>query len=61
MKPIEQQKLFLSVQVLIEKAQQSVVRNINLIMVATHFQIGHMIVEDGQRRQTYAAYGTATI
>ncbi|HTD41881.1 MAG TPA: PDDEXK nuclease domain-containing protein [Mucilaginibacter sp.] len=61
MKPVERQKLFLSVQELIEQAQQSVVRNINLIMVATHFQIGRMIVEDEQGGQTYAAYGTATI
>jgi predicted nuclease of restriction endonuclease-like (RecB) superfamily len=61
MKPIEQQKLFLSVQELIEKAQQSVVRNVNLIMVATHFQIGQMIVEDEQGGLTYAAYGTGTI
>jgi len=61
MKPVEQQKLFLSVQELIEQAQQRVVKNINLIMVATHFQIGRMIVEDEQGGQTYAAYGKATV
>ncbi|QXV64039.1 DUF1016 family protein [Mucilaginibacter sp. 21P] len=61
MKPTSNDKLFLSVEELIEKAQVRVVRHINLMMVATHFQIGRMIVEDEQDGQTYATYGAATI
>jgi len=61
MKPHQKDKLFLSVRELIENAQRSVVKSININMVLTHFQIGRMIVEDEQGGQTYASYGAATI
>lgn len=61
MKPTNNEKLFLSVEELIEKAQVGIVGHINLMMVATHFQIGRMIVEYEQDGQTYATYGAATI
>lgn len=61
MKPAEQQKLFLSVQELIENAKRSIVRNVNSTMVVTYFQIGRMIVEDEQKGAAYAQYGGQTI
>lgn len=61
MKPERQLQLFQSVQELIEKAQQSIVRYVNTTMVATYFQIGRMIVEDEQQGKAYATYGKETI
>jgi len=61
MKPEQQHQLFQSVQELIEKAQQSIVRSVNSTMVATYFQIGRMIVEDEQQGKAYATYGNETI
>lgn len=40
MKPEQQNQLFKSVQELIEKAQLSIVRNVNFTIVFTHFEIG---------------------
>lgn len=54
-------QLFQSVQELIEKARQSIVRKINSTMVTTYFQIGRMIVEDEQGGSSYAEYGTGTM
>lgn len=61
MKPEKQHQVFQSVQELIEKTQQSIVRNVNSTMVATYFQIGRMIVEDEQQGKAYATYGKETI
>lgn len=61
MKPEQQIQLFQSVQELIEKAQQSIVRNVNSTMVNTYFQIGRMIVDDEQGGVSYAQYGANTL
>jgi len=53
--------LFENVRLLIQQAQQHVVRNINTTMLITYFQIGKMIVEDEQRGKQRAAYATETL
>jgi len=61
MMPAEQQKLFRSVQELIENARSSVVKQVNSTMVLTYFQVGRMIIEDEQGGASYAEYGTNTM
>ena len=54
-------KLFQSVKILIEKAQQNVVRNVNTTMLLTYFEIGRMIVEDEQQGKQRAGYAKETL
>lgn len=61
MNSLQTNDLFLSVQELIEKAQSTIVRNVNSTMVLTYLHIGRMIVEDEQNGKTFAAYGAETI
>lgn len=42
---------------LLQKARQSVVRNVNHTMVYTYYEIGRIIVEDEQRGKERAEYG----
>ena len=43
---------------LVEQARQSVVRNINSTMVFTYYHIGRMLVEEWQKGEKRAEYGT---
>lgn len=54
-------KLLQAVKSLIIESQQHVVRNVNLTMLLTYFEIGRMIVEDEQNRQSRATYSEQTI
>jgi hypothetical protein len=42
---------------LITQARQTVIRNINSVMVYTYYEIGRMIVEDEQKGSKKAEYG----
>lgn len=56
-KAVKQSQLFSSIKSLIQEAQKSIVRNVNMTMLITYFQIGRMIVEeeqDGKHRAEYA-------
>jgi len=61
MKQNQVNQLFQSVRVLIEEAQNYIVRNVNSTMVFTYFQIGRMIVEDEQNGNERAAYAMETL
>ncbi|MES2428884.1 MAG: PDDEXK nuclease domain-containing protein [Bacteroidota bacterium] len=56
MKPMNNDKLFLSVKELIENARSYVVRNVNTAMLYTNYTIGQMIVEEEQNGNTRAGY-----
>jgi len=53
--------LFNSIKSLIEEAKQQIVRNVNHIIVYTHFEIGKMIVEDEQKGKERAGYAEKTL
>ncbi|MBX2921673.1 MAG: hypothetical protein KF746_05700 [Chitinophagaceae bacterium] len=58
---INTNRLFKAVKLLIEQAQQQVVRNVNTVMLLSYFQIGRMIVEDEQKGTRRAGYAKETI
>jgi len=43
---------------LIEQARQAVTRNVNSVMVVTYYHIGRMLVEEWQKGEERAEYGT---
>lgn len=53
--------LYSSVKHLIENAKSKIVRNINMTMIMTYFQIGEMIVEDEQSGRDRAEYSKETL
>lgn len=53
--------LFESVKIIIAETQRYIVRNINQEMILAYFQIGKMIVEDGQQGNQRAEYAKETI
>lgn len=53
--------LFNSIKLLIEEAKQKTVRNVNSIMVYTHFEIGEKIVENEQQGKQRAGYAEKTL
>ncbi|MBF6643956.1 MULTISPECIES: PDDEXK nuclease domain-containing protein [Chryseobacterium] len=53
--------LYSSVKHLIENAKNNIVRNINMTMIMTYFQIGEMIVEDEQSGRDRAEYSKETL
>lgn len=58
-KPATQSKqLFRSVKLLLEAAQNHVVKNINTTMLFTYFHIGRMIVENEQKGLHRAGYAS---
>lgn len=58
---INTNRLFKAVKLLIEQAQQHVIRNVNTTMLLTYFQIGRMIVKDEQKGTRRAGYAKETI
>lgn|ERR1019366_5874349 len=53
--------LFLSIKLLIEEAKQKVVRNVNSIIVYTHFEIGKIIIKNEQKGKKRAQYAKKTL
>jgi predicted nuclease of restriction endonuclease-like (RecB) superfamily len=53
--------LYSSVRHLIENAKDKIVRNINMTMIITYFQIGEIIVEDEQSGRDRAEYSKETL
>jgi predicted nuclease of restriction endonuclease-like (RecB) superfamily len=53
--------LFKSIKDLIVEAQKSIVRNVNLSLIVTYFEIGRMIVEEEQKGQSRAGYSEQTL
>ena len=53
--------LYSSVKHLIENAKSKIVRNINMTMIITYYQIGEMIVEDEQSGRDRAEYSKETL
>lgn len=53
--------LYSSVKHLIENAKSKIVRNINMTMIMTYFQIGEIIVEDEQSGRDRAEYSKETL
>lgn len=53
--------LFKSIKELIVEAQKDIVRNVNLSLIVTYFEIGRMIVEEEQRGQSRAEYAEQTL
>ena len=53
--------LYSSVRHLIENAKSKIVRNINMTMIMTYFQIGEIIVEDEQSGRDRAEYSKETL
>ena len=53
--------LYSSVKHLIENAKSKIVRNINMTMIMTYYQIGEMIVEDEQSGRDRAEYSKETL
>ncbi|WPO84165.1 PDDEXK nuclease domain-containing protein [Chryseobacterium sp. JJR-5R] len=53
--------LYSSVRYLIENAKSKIVRNINMTMIMTYFQIGEIIVEDEQSGKGRAEYSKETL
>ncbi len=56
-KDIQNKALFQQVVVLLQNAQQQVLRTVNSTMVYTYFEIGRMIVEEEQNGKDRAEYG----
>ena len=56
-KEIQNKALFQQVVVLLQNAQQQVLRTVNSTMVYTYFEIGRMIVEEEQNGNDRAEYG----
>ena len=48
--------LFNSIKPLIEEARAKIIRNVNSVVVYTHFEIGKMIVQHEQKGQERAGY-----
>jgi len=62
MKKDEAEKsLFQWIRLLIEEAKHKVVRNVNSVIVSTHFEIGRMIIENEQKGNEWAQYAERTI
>ena len=53
--------LLLLVKNIIEQAKSQIVRNVNLIMVYTHYEIGKLIVHDEQSGKARAEYAKLTL
>ena len=53
--------LFNSIKLLIEEAKQRIVRNVNSVIVYTHFEIGKKIVESEQQGKERAGYADKTL
>lgn len=53
--------LFKNIKSVIEEAQKRIVRNINITMLITYFEIGKMIVEDEQNGKDRAEYAKETL
>ena len=53
--------LFNSIKSLIEEAKQKITRNVNSVIVYTHFEIGKIIVEDEQQGKERAGYADKTL
>jgi hypothetical protein len=53
--------LYNSIRDLIEESKSKIVRNVNSIIVYTHFEIGRMIVEHEQKGNERAAYAEKTL
>lgn len=58
---LKNKELFNSIKSLIEEAKQKIVRNVNSVIVYTHFEIGKMIVEDEQKGRERAGYAEKTL
>lgn len=58
MKQVVDQFFFENVRALIQKAQQTVVRQVNSVMVFTYFELGKQIVEQEQKGKEQADYGS---
>ena len=53
--------LFNSIRLLIEEAKTKIVRNVNSVIVYTHFEIGKMIIENEQKGKERAQYAEGTL
>jgi len=53
--------LFEKIKTLIEDARYSIVRQVNITIVNTYFEIGRMIAEDEQKGMKRASYGEETL
>jgi len=53
--------LFNSIRLLIEEAKRKIVRNVNSVIVYTHFEIGKKIVENEQQGKERAGYAEKTL
>lgn len=58
---VKNDKLFIEISELINKAKISVVKHINTEIVKTYFNIGQKIVEDEQNGEARAKYGSQTL
>ncbi|PCJ22512.1 MAG: hypothetical protein COA97_13370 [Flavobacteriales bacterium] len=58
---LQNTKLFKQAIELLHSARQQVVRQVNLTMVQTYFEIGQMIVEEEQQGQDRAEYGAGLL
>lgn len=53
--------LYQSIKSLIEKSKAQIVRNVNMTIILTYFEIGRMIVEDEQNGSSRAEYADKTL
>lgn len=53
--------LYNSIKSLIEEAKSKIVRNVNCVIVYTHFEIGRMIIENEQKGKERAEYAEKTL
>jgi predicted nuclease of restriction endonuclease-like (RecB) superfamily len=56
-----QNNLYISIKNLIEASKEKMVRNVNSVIVYTHFQIGKIIVEHEQKGKQRASYAKKTL
>ena len=57
----ETSEIYIKVITLLKEARGTVVRTVNQTMVLTYYEIGRIIVEEEQKGQNKAQYGTAVI
>lgn len=48
--------LYNSIKALLEKAKQQIVRNVNITMVLTYYEMGRIIIENEQKGKDRAEY-----
>lgn len=49
---------FENIRLLLRKAQDTLLKQVNSVMVYTYFELGKQIVEQEQKGKSYADYGT---